>query len=123
MYLQPVGSYVDRFLDSKVGGSWINILKSCITPITSYAVIYPLRTVRARLAFTIGEEDKKYEGVIDCLKTIYKEEGFSALYKGFDVRVLRIILRQTIIAIGEMLVIGSGISDLREVPSSFVVQL
>lgn len=36
----------------------------------------------------IGSSSSKYEGMIDCFKKIYKEEGFAGFYEGFLVDLI-----------------------------------
>lgn len=74
---------------------------------TSKLIVYPMDTVKKRLqAQSFGRENVaiqtisgaggssgtgryKYTGMIDCLATITKEEGFSALYKGLAPTVMK----------------------------------
>ena len=45
---------------------------------------YPFETVSRRLMMTSGEigKDKIYNGTMDCIKKIYKDEGGKAFYNG-----------------------------------------
>jgi hypothetical protein len=114
-------SYIDRFLASKDSGSiLLNTLKECVTPVLSSVIVYPLKTVQARLAYVSGQNEKPYESMLDCFTKIISTEGYRALYKGFDVRLLRIVVRQIAFTLVEKLVVGSGITSPA---ASFVVQL
>lgn len=48
----------------------------------------PIDAVQTRLQ---SNYDKKYNGVIDCYKQMYKNEGIKSFYKGATLRVLRTI--------------------------------
>jgi solute carrier family 25 citrate transporter 1 len=48
----------------------------------------PIDAVQTRLQ---SNYDKKYTGVIDCYKQMYKNEGIKSFYKGATLRVLRTI--------------------------------
>jgi len=50
---------------------------------------YPLDTVRRRLMMTSGSKEKLYDGTIDCIKKIYKNEGGRAFYKGCLSNIIR----------------------------------
>ena len=49
----------------------------------------PLDTVRRRLMIETGFENKNYTGVIDCIRVIYKQEGFIGFSKGGSSNFLR----------------------------------
>jgi solute carrier family 25 (adenine nucleotide translocator) protein 4/5/6/31 len=51
-------------------------------------ISYPFDTIRRRLQWqevVAGEDEKNYEGTIDCIKKITAEEGLAGFYKGFVV--------------------------------------
>lgn len=53
--------------------------------VTAVAATYPLDTVRARMALQIeGAAATQYSGVADALRTIAREEGAGALYRGIS---------------------------------------
>jgi hypothetical protein len=114
-------SYVDRYLVSSTSGPLLALLKGCITPIASNAITYPLKTVRSRLAFASGDPFVKYENTFDCFMRICREEGWKALYKGLDTRIVRIVLRNALIIIAETVLSSAGITG--SPPSYFVVRL
>ena len=49
---------------------------------------YPSDTVRRRMMMTSGT-GQHYSGVIEACKTIYKNEGFYVLFRGWGANVLR----------------------------------
>ena len=53
-------------------------------------VTIPLDTAKIRMQVQSGEN--KYQGLLDCLRRILKQEGFLALYKGLSAGVLRQII-------------------------------
>ena len=52
---------------------------------------YPLDTLRRRIMVESGKPAhlKKYKGSLDCFLTIYREEGYFALYKGYGTNIIR----------------------------------
>ncbi len=52
-------------------------------------LVFPLDTVRRRLMMQSGRKHVMYEGSLDCVKKIYREEGVKAFYKGGLSNVLR----------------------------------
>lgn len=59
--------------------------------IMSGFVTYPFDTVRRRLQMEaeLPKEKRIYDGALHCLKTIIREEGTPALFKGAGANVLR----------------------------------
>lgn len=53
---------------------------------------YPLDFARIRLGADIsdGKEKRRFKGMIDCLKKVYKIDGFSGVYKGFNIAMITI---------------------------------
>lgn len=49
---------------------------------------YPIDTVRRRMMMTSGSA-VKYNGSLDCFKTVLKNEGFMSLMKGAGANVIR----------------------------------
>jgi solute carrier family 25 (adenine nucleotide translocator) protein 4/5/6/31 len=60
-------------------GLW-SIAQACI--VVSSVICYPLDTVRRRLMMQAGQEKKLYKNSIDCWRTILRDEGAAALYRG-----------------------------------------
>lgn len=59
-----------------------------VVTITAELLAYPNDTVRRRMMMTSGEAIK-YNGAIDCLKQILKNEGFKSLMKGSIANIFR----------------------------------
>ena len=60
---------------------------------TSLLFVYPLDFARTRLAADIGKGDQRqFTGLGNCIGTIYKQDGFKGLYRGFGVSVGGIIV-------------------------------
>jgi len=62
----------------------------CVT-VGAGILSYPLDTVRRRLMMTSGQTgaDKMYNGTMDCINKIYKDEGGKAFFKGCLSNVIR----------------------------------
>ena len=56
---------------------------------SSLCFVYPLDFARTRLAADIGKSggDRQFNGLIDCLKKVFKSDGLIGLYRGFHVSV------------------------------------
>ena len=61
---------------------------------TSLFVVYPLDFARTRLAADVGKGagEREFAGLMDCMKKIFKNDGFSGLYQGFGVSLTGIIV-------------------------------
>ncbi|XP_068967427.1 ADP,ATP carrier protein-like [Bombus flavifrons] len=60
---------------------------------TSLLFVYPLDFARTRLAADIGQGDKReFKGLGDCIVKIFKTDGLTGLYRGFNVSVQGIII-------------------------------
>lgn len=60
---------------------------------TSLLFVYPLDFARTRLAADIGKgANRQFTGLGNCISTIYKQDGFVGLYRGFGVSVGGIIV-------------------------------
>ena len=49
----------------------------------------PCDVIKTRLQVEARKGDTQYRGLVHCAKTIYKEEGFRAFFKGGPARILR----------------------------------
>lgn len=53
---------------------------------SSLCIVYPLDFIRTRLSADINHHTKReYKGLVDCTMKTVKNEGFSALYRGFAI--------------------------------------
>jgi len=61
---------------------------------TSLCFVYPLDFARTRLAADVGDASGKREftGLVDCLKKCAAKDGPSALYRGFGISVIGIVI-------------------------------
>jgi len=60
---------------------------------TSLCFVYPLDFARTRLAADIGKASgREFTGLGNCLAKIFKSDGLSGLYRGFNVSVQGIII-------------------------------
>ena len=59
---------------------------------TSSCFVYPLDFARTRLAADVGSgKEREFNGILDCLKKIYKNDGPTGLYRGFFINLAGII--------------------------------
>ncbi|CAO3613559.1 unnamed protein product [Cunninghamella echinulata] len=68
----------NNFIAGTVGGTFGTILNN------------PLDVVKSRIQGYTGEGPKKYNWALPAVATVAKEEGVSALYRGFTAKVLRL---------------------------------
>ena len=60
---------------------------------TSLCFVYPLDFARTRLAADVGSGgDREFSGLVDCLSKMAKKGGVSALYNGFGISLVGIIM-------------------------------
>lgn len=72
-------------LDFLMGGVSAAVSKTCASPIE----VIKLRLQNVDAMIKAGSLDKPYEGIVDCGKTVMKDEGIKALWKGNGTNVLR----------------------------------
>lgn len=53
-----------------------------LSNLVANAIAYPFYTIKRKLQVSGSPQFKKYEGFVDCLGSVLKEEGLSGLYKG-----------------------------------------
>lgn len=58
--------------------------------------LFPLDLVRSRLQSTCSETRYQYNGMLNAFATIYKQEGFLALYQGIIPYLCRVVLASSI---------------------------
>ena len=79
---------------------------------TSLLFVYPLDFARTRLAADIGSDrwkdidtsakeeikykEREFNGLIDCLKKVSRNESFWALYRGFPISLVGIIVYRSL---------------------------
>ena len=60
---------------------------------TSLMFVYPLDFARTRLAADVGAGGaREFDGLIDCLGKVAKQDGVGGLYRGFGISVVGIIM-------------------------------
>lgn len=54
-------------------------------------ICYPHEVIRTRLRQPAENGVRKYTGLIQCTRTIFREEGFRALYGGMTTHLIRVV--------------------------------
>jgi len=65
--------------NSKMG----NAISATFVSVFTYLVSYPLNTIRCRMMLSSGSGNRQYQSAVECGMKIIRNEGFSALMKGF----------------------------------------
>ncbi|GMH84871.1 hypothetical protein TrVE_jg10171 [Triparma verrucosa] len=65
-----------------------NTVMGCIGSAATVSIMIPMDTVKTRLVTMQGG---KYKGIVDCARTVFKEEGMGAFYKGLPPRLLSVV--------------------------------
>merc|ERR1711935_656336 len=76
------------FLGEKPNLLYVFALGQLVT-VSAGIISYPLDTVRRRLMMSSGAEVKLYNGTMDCMSKILKNEGAGAFFKGCGSNVIR----------------------------------
>ncbi|KAJ1978831.1 hypothetical protein H4R35_001749 [Dimargaris xerosporica] len=75
---------------TKQGELMVNFTAGAIGGTCGTLLNTPMDVVKTRIQNQSAGAVKKYNWAVPALNTIYKEEGFAALYKGFTPKVLRL---------------------------------
>jgi len=67
-----------------------NTIMGCIGSAATVSIMIPMDTVKTRLV-TMGSGGVQYKGIVDCARTVFREEGLSAFYKGLPPRLLSVV--------------------------------
>ena len=59
-----------------------NFLAGAIAGVITATSVYPLEVIRTRLS--VQKNNKKYNGIIDCSKKIYRIQGIKGFYRGLQ---------------------------------------
>jgi len=61
---------------------------------SSLMFVYPLDFARTRLGADVGKSksERQFDGLVDCIKKIYKSDGLGGLYQGFAASIAGIIV-------------------------------
>ncbi|KAL3817753.1 hypothetical protein ACHAXA_010973 [Cyclostephanos tholiformis] len=69
-----------------------NSIMGCIASATTVCVMIPMDTVKTRLVTQMNYPDlRAYAGINDCFRTVMKEEGIGAFYRGLTPRLLSVV--------------------------------
>jgi len=70
-----------------------NIVSGGMAGTTTTFFVYPLDFARTRLGVDIGRgSERQFRGIFDVIKTIYKHDGITGLYKGIGPGIIGIFL-------------------------------
>lgn len=71
-----------------------NTIMGCLASGASATIMIPMDTIKTRLVTqgtrTVGGQ-KAYKGIIDCAKTVLKDEGVGAFYRGLPPRLVSVV--------------------------------
>lgn len=69
----------------------INLILGAITGTVAVTLTYPTDVVRRRLQMSGIDGNESYEGIVDCFKKVYRNEGTNGLFKGLIPCYLKVI--------------------------------
>lgn len=84
-------------------------------------VVYPIYTIYFKMMDDI-EPVRKYSGILDCLIQIFNEGGIKGIYKGFNIRILKIFIDTFLSSIAYNYGI-KGENDLKKDHKYFIVTI
>ncbi|GMI33313.1 hypothetical protein TrCOL_g2971 [Triparma columacea] len=68
-----------------------NTAMGCLSSAATVCVMIPMDTIKTRLVTQLSTSPTAYKGIMDCARTIIKEEGAGAFYKGLPPRLLSVV--------------------------------
>lgn len=69
-----------------------NSIMGCMASATTVCIMIPMDTVKTRLVTQLNYPDLvPYKGINDCFRTVLKEEGIGAFYRGLAPRLLSVV--------------------------------
>jgi solute carrier family 25 carnitine/acylcarnitine transporter 20/29 len=60
-----------------------------IAGLANTIIVTPVDLVKCRLQIQADNNNRKYTGILDCVRKVFKKEGFKGLYKGNVITILR----------------------------------
>lgn len=74
-----------RGKENRHNNLFYTLLCGGLTGLNAITITFPLDVARTRLAINTMNSPVKDTNIFDCLKKLYKNEGFRGLYKGYSI--------------------------------------
>ena len=69
-----------------------NSIMGCMASATTVCIMIPMDTVKTRLVTQMNYPDLvPYQGINDCFRRVWKEEGLGAFYRGLTPRLFSVV--------------------------------
>jgi hypothetical protein len=85
------------FLTSKERSVGLSAYAGSISGAISKIIVYPMDTVKRRLQAEAFFGEKQYTGMLDCIITIQREEGWTSFYRGMVPSVLKTAISSSLV--------------------------
>ena len=84
-------THLKLLLCNRPPSNFENTAMGCLSSAATVCVMIPMDTIKTRLVTQAAGSTRTYLGIADCFRTVLREEGAGAFYKGLPPRLLSVV--------------------------------